>query len=349
MATIIDADFYTVRKNMTCPADGELYLIIRRIRAPWGVRICRTLNHGVNWQILYEGILAGTSGHTTVCNRSFGNYFIGDEYYCLFVTTDFITFTERKIDVPLESLDKCYDIFVTPYSHNQIWISGRDAADRDAEAYSISAGATFDWQVGIGSHTDYSRRTRMSNSAPLHGIKGDAGASGWDVPMYWNGAAWVNTASPYRCSYPGYDGTTALFGLKNTLTVMGISVDHGATVSDLVIPVGMQGGSWPNYYPTMSVKGNTFAVSVNNGNDPGIWMSWDLGVNWTKTLDVAILGTWTTICVEIDPFDADIVFAWGDNGMWRSTDGGVTWVGSGVIGVIINKPVVTTLPATDIT
>jgi len=99
----------------------------------------------------------------------------------------------------------------------------------------------------------------------------------------------------------------------------------------------------------MSVKGNTFAVSVNNGNDPGIWMSWDLGVNWTKTLDVAILGTWTTICVEIDPFDADIVFAWGDNGMWRSTDGGVTWVGSGVIGVIINKPVVTTLPATDIT
>jgi hypothetical protein len=103
----------------------------------------------------------------------------------------------------------------------------------------------------------------------------------------------------------------------------------------------MQGSYTPNN-AVYSVKGNTFAVAERGyAADPGIWMSWDLGVNWTKVLPN--LGS--IMSVEIDPFDENIVMAWGDHVFLRSTDGGVTWL---ISGGTLYQPTATTLDATGV-
>ena len=86
---------------------------------------------------------------------------------------------------------------------------------------------------------------------------------------------------------------------------------------------GVPGNGQSNIYSVDQCESNPSVMYC--GTEPGeVYKSMDGGETWTSVSMSMNFGSGVT-AVEVDPNNADIVFAGGNAGVFRSTDGGATW------------------------
>lgn len=87
---------------------------------------------------------------------------------------------------------------------------------------------------------------------------------------------------------------------------------------------GSQGSGQTNVYSVDQCLNNPTILYC--GTEPGeVYKSSDEGINWTLVSKNENFGSGVT-AVEVHPSNPDIVFAGGNNGVFRSTDGGQIWI-----------------------
>jgi len=256
------------------------------------------------------------------------------------------TWIERNLDS--FGTDPYYDIHFFDDQHG--WITGNN----DDQLYTTDGGAT--WQPMNGFAGSWSEIDFVSPSIGFFGSNGALakttnGGQTWqlqsgypDCPVIYGmdfateqvglvagndvqnhtlgvfrttdgGQSWVRTLDVTSNDVIFTDSNTALAAAVGDLTIYK-SIDGGATWNAWAGPFDVDGPLNDITY----VGGNTVAGCSHKGD---VWISNDLGLTWTKTLDA--IGDLPYLW-ELNFADQNNGWLTGNSGiLYRTTDGGMTW------------------------
>lgn len=124
---------------------------------------------------------------------------------------------------------------------------------------------------------------------------------------------------------------------------------HPDLRSGLKNPVGFvrsadAGVSWESVALAGQAEFHALAVQATNGDvlygfgvdsAPGLYRTVDGGATWARVRAEALLDAGGATVLEVDPFDADVVYAGTPRGLLRSVDGGGTWESFAFDGVAV--------------
>ncbi len=79
-------------------------------------------------------------------------------------------------------------------------------------------------------------------------------------------------------------------------------------------------------YTTEQSMSNTNVLYSGTAN-AGVWRTNDKGLNWFNLTDGMMLGT--VVALEIDHTNEDVIYFGGNNNVYKSVDGGQTWINTG--------------------
>lgn len=124
---------------------------------------------------------------------------------------------------------------------------------------------------------------------------------------------------------------------------------HPDLRSDLTNPVGFvrsvdAGASWQSVALAGEAEFHALAVQATNGDvlygfgvdpSPGLYRTVDGGATWTRSPAEALADAGGATALEVDPVDADVVWAGTPRGLLRSVDGGASWAPAAFDGVAV--------------
>lgn len=325
--------YLTIRPN------GELYLTIGNSGLVSSVAY-RSENYGRTWEPILTQAVFGTNFNCItptsagwVCTRDAGGAFK--------FSADLVTWVSKvsELEPYIEWRGVDGDCFCPSWAPGSVWVSASgkyNALGWLTMPYSADGGLTWDWSNNrINADYDNGGRVRV-DAALTAGFRGGASAGGAQIPLYSTEPAtigaegvkvWTASTSTYRSTRPGIDFPTVVCGAAVGLNNFGISTDSGANFAAKAIPAGMVMAAH-RAIQDITVKGNLILTHLcDEAATPGIYKSTDLGDSWTRIH--AAFGTDAVFSgIQIDPDNADIVYAWGSSGFFRSENGGTTWVAS---------------------
>lgn len=320
------------------PSSGRLYIAL--------------LNQAKNWATIYQTDNRGSLWAKVLDNADFGGGLnlpwmlveTGGGYLCLVFHKT--TYPNYKAVWQAETLAGPWTKRLGTVDHNAIW--------RGFPYLHVAANTWDVWCSGVIGRSPYAKWVHRSANGGLtwctamtigleaipsqiivspdynHAILGGAGAlATWQCRRSNNPTdcpgTWDTLGIACRSKYIGYASPYVVLPYN---TYYCYSTDDGLNFVQRNIPLDMQTITSRHFSNGINLSELNPAriLSAPVGLDGGVWVSYDFGVNWQKTLDqLGSAGDPYLNGVWWDKHEPDICYAWGRLGFFRSNDAGQTW------------------------
>lgn len=316
--------------------NGEIFFVVKNAGNTKS-NVYKSSDYGDSWELFVtEAEMGGVVSSFTPTAAGY----VGAGTQALMFSADLVTWANKlsQLAKGLAADGVSGQVWSPPGAPGNVWCQafGNGYISEWYMGYSADGGANWVYNNnGVGDSITTTGKLRIKDDLSI-GIFGCAMSGSGQyphkttTPTVEGGAVWAAIASlaNYRGPRPGIAFPRLVCGgIASGLSAdeCAFSSDNGDNFSIKALPAGMVHTGDLYHDDDITCFGDIVMAHKIECVIPGIYRSLDFGDSWTRLR--APFGTQVANCgIEIDPYNSNIIYAWGNStGFWRSDDGGAHW------------------------